>query len=105
MGENGNYGSDPGKSMAIASLVLGILGLFTGWLYGVGCIFGIIGVVLAVKAGNASQAAGYPKSGMTTAGLVLGILSIVFGAGCLICTVCTGSAVGCAGLASALDSM
>ena len=95
--------ANDGKGKAIASLILGILGLLTGSLYGVGCILGIIGVVLAVKSGNESQAAGVPKSGLATAGLVLGIIAIVSGAGCLICTVCTGSAAGCAGLTSALS--
>lgn len=95
--------NDPGKGMAIASLVLGIIGVCTGWLYGLGCILGIIGVVLAVRSGNASQADGFPKSGLATAGLILGIIAIVSGAGCLICTVCTGGAAGCAGLSEALS--
>lgn len=88
---------NPGKGMAAASLVLGIVGLCTDWLYGVGCILGIIALVLAVVSGNKSAAAGCPKSGLATAGLVLGIIAIVWGAGCLICTVC-GSAAACAGL-------
>ncbi|MCR4596711.1 MAG: DUF4190 domain-containing protein [Lachnospiraceae bacterium] len=98
-------GNDPGKGLAAASLVCGILGLCTGWLYGVGCVLGIVGVVLAVVSGNKSQAAGFPKSGLATAGLVCGIIAIVTGAGCLICTVCTGAAVGAGGLAGVLDSL
>ncbi|MBO4889547.1 MAG: hypothetical protein J5574_01030 [Lachnospiraceae bacterium] len=93
---------NPGKGMAIASLVLGILGVCVGWFYGVGCVLGIIGIVLAVKSGNTDQAAGFPKSGLATAGLVLSIIAVVTGAGCLICTVCTGAAAGCAGLAEAM---
>lgn len=87
-----NYENDPGKGMATASLVLGIIGLCTGWLYGVGCVLGIIAVVLAVSSGNKSQAEGFSRSGLATAGLVCGIIAIVSGAGCLICTVCGAGA-------------
>ena len=100
MDGNMNGGVDPGKGMAIASLVLGIVGLCTGWAWGVGCICGIIGVVLAVSSKNKSQAAGFVPSGLVTAGLVCGIIAIVVGAGCLICTVCgtAANAAGCAAL-------
>ena len=95
-----NSGFNPGKGTATASLVLGVIGLLTGWFYGVGCICGIIAVVLAVSSGNKSQAGGYPKLGLATAGLVLGIISIVLGAGCLACTICGGAAAGASGCAS-----
>lgn len=101
---------NPGKGMGVAALVLGVVGLCTGWFYGVGCICGIIGVVLAVKSTNTSQAAGFPTSGLATAGLVCSIIAIVVGAGCLICTICaagsaSASAAGCAGLADSLSNM
>ncbi len=83
-----NNQNNPGGGLAVGSLVMGVVGLLTGSIFGLGCILGIIGVVLAVKSGNASEAAGVKKSGLATAGLILGILSIVFGAGCLLCTVC-----------------
>lgn len=83
---------DPGKGMGIASLVLGIAGLCTGWGYGVGCILGIIGIVLAVMSGNKSKEVGLKQSSLAIAGLVLSIIAVVLGAGCLICTV---AAVGC----------
>ncbi len=72
---------------AVASLVLGIIGICTGWLYGLGCILGIIGLVMSsiAKKNNGG-------SGMATAGLVLSILAVVFGAVALACTVCVGGA-------------
>ena len=80
---------------AAASLIFGIIGLLTGWFLGVGCVLGIVGVVLAVKSGNERQMDGLPASGLATAGLILGIIAIVYGSGYLICTVCAGAAVGC----------
>lgn len=80
------------NGMAVASLVLGIIGLCTDWVYGLGCILGIIAVVLSAKAKKENG-----TSGMATAGLVLGILSIVFGSVWLACSVC-GSAAVCASM-------
>ncbi len=92
--------NDPGKGTGAASLVLGIIGLCTGWLYGVGCVLGIIGVVLAVVSGNKSSAVGLNRNGIAIGGLVCSIIAIVSGAGCLICTICTGAAA--SGAASSL---
>mgnify|MGYP005759250001 CR=1 FL=1 len=77
---------------AVASLVLGIIGLCTGWLYGLGCILGIISVVMSAKSKKENGG-----SGVATAGLVLGILAIVFGAVWLACSIC-GSAAICASM-------
>lgn len=82
---------DPGKGMGIASMILGIVGLCTGWLYGVGAILGIVGIVLAVMSRNKSKSVGLPQSGLAVAGLVCSIIAVVSGAGCLICTICTYS--------------
>ena len=57
------------KNMGTASLILGIIGVVFG-----GVLFGIVGLVLAIMAGNR----GY-KEGVRTAGLVLSIISIVYG--------------------------
>lgn len=62
----------PGVS--IASLVLGIAGILFDCCCGVGIIFGIIGLILAIV-GNKQQ-----KSGVGTAGLVCSIIALVFGA-------------------------
>ncbi|MCD7905084.1 MAG: zinc-ribbon domain-containing protein [Clostridiales bacterium] len=71
-----------------ASLIFGILGLVTSWIFGIGAFLGIIGLVLAaVSRKNAGP------NGMATAGLILGILAVVFGGLFLMCTICVcGSA-------------
>ena len=69
MQENSN-GSQPGQGAAVASLVLGIVGLFFA-----GIILGIIGLSMASKAKNA----GY-VGGLRTAGFVLSLISLVSGA-------------------------
>ena len=62
----------PGKGAAIASLVLGIIGLVVAlFVFGpVGAILGIVGVVMASKA----KQQGF-EGGMRTAGFVLSILA------------------------------
>lgn len=67
-------GEQPSNGLAIASLVLGILG---------GGVIAIILAVIAKKNGN--------TSGLATAGLVLGIITTVgwfFIIGCFGCVVC-----------------
>lgn len=86
-----------GKGAAIASLVLGIIGLvidiFFGILIGpVGLVLGIIGLILASKAKNDGF-----TGGLRTAGFVLSLLSLIFGAISFVaCIACAGalSAVG-----------
>jgi type IV pilus assembly protein PilA len=64
------------RGLAIASLVLGILGFFTFGIFGVGAI---VGIVLAIVAMNRvkSEPWKYGGRGMAVAGLVLSIISIV----------------------------
>ena len=59
---------------AIASMVLGIVGVVAWWLAGISLVLGLVGLPLGVSARRR-----FP-SGMATAGIVLGIISIVFGA-------------------------
>jgi hypothetical protein len=103
-----NTMNDPGKVMAIISLILGILGILTGWAWGLGCILGVVAVILGVISGNKSQAAGFPKSGLALAGLICGIVGILLGAGCLACTICSvcanGATLGLSGCASLAES-
>lgn len=73
--------------MGIASMVLGIVGLCTGWCWGLGAVLGIVGIVLAVMSGNKSKQAGLKQNGLAVAGLVCSIIAVVCGAGCLICTI------------------
>ena len=76
--------------MAIASLVLGIIGLimviFSGSLGWLGCILSIVGIVLGVL-GSKSD----PKNkGMATAGMIMSIIALVLNAlfwiACMACT-------------------
>lgn len=69
-------GQKPGKKgFAVASLVLGILGLPTAGLVGIGAMLGIVlGVVGLVKARNAPEE--YGGKGLAVAGIALSVLSI-----------------------------
>lgn len=64
------------RGLAIASLVLGIIGFFTFGIFGIGAI---IGIVLAIVAMNRvkSEPWRYGGRGMAVAGLVLSITSLV----------------------------
>lgn len=85
----------PGKGAAVASLVLGIIGVvlwFFGYSSAISVILGIIGLVLA---GN-SKKAGF-VGGVRTAGFVLSLISLIGGAIFFIsCVACVG-ALGAAG--------
>lgn len=72
----------PGVS--IAALVLGICGIVFDCCCGVGVIFGIIGLILAIV-GNKQQ-----KSGVGTAALVCSIIALVFGVIYLVYVVAVG---------------
>ncbi|MDR1753491.1 MAG: DUF4190 domain-containing protein [Eubacterium sp.] len=84
---------------AIAALVLGILGIVGAWIPFVNFIawvFPIIAIVLGAKAKKECAEAGQP-TGMATAGLVLGIVSLgltVLGLICVICATIGIAAVG-----------
>lgn len=61
-------------TLAIVSLVMGILSIVMGCCYGIGIIFAIAGIIMAVIA-NKQQ-----KSGIGVAGLVCSIIGAVFSA-------------------------
>jgi len=94
-----------GKGTAIAGFVLSIVGIVFGILSGVFSILGlpiaVVGLVLAVNGGKKLRAAGQP-AGIATAGLVLGIIAVVFTAiaffTCGICIICAAGTLGSAGL-------
>lgn len=94
--------ADEGKGWSIAALVLGILGIVGGW-FPVVCYFtticAILGVVFGVKGRKMSVAANGKASGLATAGLVLGIIGVVFAALGLICTAVCSAAL-CAAAAA-----
>ena len=101
---NGKIPSNPSdKKKAIASMVCGIIGVVLGWtgvLAIVGLVVSIIGVFLAVKARNGIPVGGDGR-GMATAGLVCGIIGIVFGGIVALCVLCVGGATGCTACAGA----
>ena len=70
-----------GKGKAVAGMVLGIIGVVCGVLSGylslIGLPVAIVGLVLSVIGGKQLKASGQP-SGVATAGLVLGIIAVVF---------------------------
>ena len=99
-----------GKGFAITGFVLSIVGTVFGFLSGIFSIIGlpvaITGLVLAVIGGKKLAANEQPK-GIATAGLVLGIISVVLTGisffTCGLCILCaTGSAAGLGSLGSLL---
>ena len=70
--------------MAIAGLVLGILGFVFWWFPFIGLVVSVLGIVLSAVSRKKSI------SGLSTAGLVVGILATVFSA---IMTFVTGVAL------------
>lgn len=66
---NGNYGQQPGKGAAIASLVLGIIAIVLWWFgYSsfISLILSIIGLVLASNAKKAGYVGGHPHCRVCT---------------------------------------
>lgn len=95
-----------GKGQAVAGLILGIIGIVFGVLSGVFSIVGlpisVVGLILSVTGGKKLRANGLP-AGIATAGLVLGIIAVVFTTiaffTCGICIICAaGSASSAASL-------
>lgn len=85
-----NNPSPPGKGLATASLVLGIISVclwFFGYTSLLSVILGIVGIVLAVM----SKKQGF-EGGIRTAGLVLSIIAVVGGViffvACVACAAC-----------------
>lgn len=66
------------KGMAIAALVLGILG-FLGSFFAVGLVLGIIAVIVGIVAVRRVSKGTASGRGMAVTGIVLGALSIVIG--------------------------
>ncbi len=101
----------PGRGMAIASLVLGIVSVVFFWLSFanlIALICGIAGIICAGKARKLMMSVGAP-SGMATAGLVLSIIgTILSGIGfftCTVCVLCAAGSASAADWASMMDSL
>ena len=81
----------PGKGLAIAAMILGIvsLALFCLWYLAIPC--GIVGLVLGAIAHNKAKAVGM-KSGMATAGIVCSAIALGIA---LLFIICTFACAGC----------
>lgn len=67
------------NGMAIASLVLGIIGLVFSCCYGVGAVFGIIALAFGIISSRQIKKSHEQNGGMSVAGIILGIIAIVVG--------------------------
>ena len=86
----------PGQGMSIAALVCGILGIIGGFIPVVNyftLLLAILGIVFGVKGRRQAEPA---KTGLATAGLVLGIIGVCFSAIGVICAICVIIAGGAA---------
>lgn len=74
-------GRKMGKGQTIAGFVMGIIGIvfgiLSGWFSIIGLPVAITGLVLSCVGGKKLRLAGEP-TGLATAGLVLGIIAVVF---------------------------
>ncbi len=91
-----------GKGLSVAALVLGLLGILGSWVFllpgGVvlgifTIIFSILSVVFGVIGRKKSKLVYGKASGLATAGLVLGIISLSLAALNLICTLACDAAL------------
>lgn len=91
-----------GKGQSIAGFVMGIVGIvfsiLSGWFSVLGLPIAIVGLVLSVSGGKKLRANNLP-TGISTAGLVLGIVATVFATiaffTCGLCVICaTGTVAG-----------
>lgn len=88
-----------GKGKAIAGMILGIVGIvcgvLSGWLSLIGLPVAVVGLCLSVSGGKQLKEANQP-AGVATAGLVLGIIAVVFTAiaffTCGVCILCAAGA-------------
>ncbi|WP_125778151.1 DUF4190 domain-containing protein [Antribacter gilvus] len=81
-GPPGPYGVRPAlpqNSLAVWSLVLGVVGFFLVSAFGLGLVPGIIAIVLGVKGHKAVRAGLADNGGLATAGIVLGSLAALGG--------------------------
>lgn len=88
----------PGKNMAMASLIMGIASLVFWWM-SYGALLGIgLGIAAAI-CGSKAKKQGF-VGGMATAGMVTGIIGAVLSAiGFIVCTIFICAAAGVAGTA------
>ena len=95
-----------GNGKSIAGFVLGIVGIvfgiLNGWFSVIGLPIVIVGLILSIQGGKAIKADTGKAGGIATAGLVLGIIAVVFtGIAVFTCGLCVICA---AGVTGGLDS-
>ena len=100
-----------GKGQAITGFILGLAAIFcafgfvSAWLCVIGLPVAIVGLVLSVVGGKKLKANGQP-AGLATAGLVIGIIAVVFAAisffTCGLCVICAAGIE--AGVEGALET-
>lgn len=93
----------PGKGKAVASLVLGIIGVVF-WFFGVSAIISVITGIVGLILASQSKKEGF-TGGMRTAGFVLCLISTIGGGIIFVsCVACVGC-VGCAGADLAMTDL
>jgi len=77
--------------MAVASLILGIFSIVLSWIPVAGWIICLVMGILAIVLGALGRTRQPEKKGMATAGMILGIIGVVFS---VIFVVACGAALG-----------
>jgi uncharacterized protein DUF4190 len=67
-----------GNSFAVAALVLGILAIVLSWTVWLGVLLGILAIIFGVLGISRANNEGAPNKGMAVAGLVTGIIGLIF---------------------------
>ena len=75
-----NQGPVPGKGLAIASLVLGIVGILTFWFAGLGGLLGLVGLVLGIIGLVKIRKSKRDSPALAIVGIVLSALALIGGA-------------------------
>ncbi len=73
------YQQQAGNGLAVAGLVLGILGLALCWLPFIGWLCAIVGIILGAVGMSRAKKIGGKGKGMAVAGLICGILGLAIG--------------------------
>jgi hypothetical protein len=68
-----------GNGLAIAGMVLGILGLLLCWIPGVGWLLALLGIIFGAIGMSKANKIGGKGKGMAVAGLVIGVVGLLAG--------------------------
>lgn len=76
------YGTAPASNgFAVAALVLGIVSILGFWTFGIGVVFGVLAIVFGLLGRKkAKEMPGDGKRGLSTAGVITGVIGVVGGA-------------------------